>query len=98
MGCAGSAPDDRQGVGSLCYKLQEICAYDTATQFVARAPATSAEEVALLRLRIAPRTSYKSGGLISKGLATVQVPYIALKIYQWMQTSACGTAELRLLA
>ena len=76
--CAASAPDDRQGGESLRYQLQEICAYDTATQFVAPAPATSAGELAFLRLRIAPRTAYKSGGLLSKGLTNVQVACVAL--------------------
>lgn len=74
--CAASGPDDRQGNESLRYQLQEICAYDTDTQFVATAPTSSAGDVALLRLRIAPRTAYKSGGLLSKGLTNVQVAYV----------------------
>lgn len=71
--CVGNPSDERQGAGAISYQVQEICTYDAATQFTGAPDVASADEVALLRLRMAPRASVKSGGLLSKGATTVQV-------------------------
>jgi hypothetical protein len=61
--CAGSLATG-QGPTRLLAHVQEICAYSSDTRFTGAAGI--GEQVALLQLRMAPRATVKSAGVLSK--------------------------------
>ena len=84
--CAGITATG-QGPGRMLVHVQEICAYSTDTRFTGAAGID--EQVALLQLRMAPRATVRSAGLLSRG-ASVLVSHGPATAVMQLSGQDCG--------